>query len=1168
MQTALCRILVFLFTINCILPAPSLQAKAAPKDWKQDVAQAIEEQTNLNAEQEAWLLYAYASDPSDIANAVERLHAIYERRSQRQAQPTPDACTHPCVSTYTAKPAAVTPARYTPGQFQVLSLLAQNALSFENLIDFIDPLDPQDDNLIETVYAAEVIGNSAETYAQLPIQELEYTLEWMPRVQQRILYRLNTLKENTQTLSTPYGIMALGTLRIALWKIHSFYEQTGQTDPLFTPADRTAALPGKPAPADDAQSFVPRHQADNTRINIPARRLPASFRKADVYDLIMLDFINELTSLKNKKPSQADSEYLLLLHLTRYAVLYTLGYNSKRLAQIVRLFDEGPGKKNFIQPYSPVLNNIFMVVFDTAKYTQQGSRQWNGLLELLQAFSDPKRYSVPTRIFALEAASLLFRPGAQTQFTQQTKDLFSQLFPNNKKPIYRVLLANNQGPTPQSLRALFAQRTADLYCPATYTHYLAIENYGCNSRQLQQLADKLASIYDGFYDIDTAYFSAPNAPSPHHQPAQCTIVMRNKPNAHQQEIDANVSFLKLSAEIFAWSVGLPAALSLFRFARGAVVALPRATKLASLANKGRRLKTFNLAIRQSVRYQNTVGRLAQAGQTLQVTTAPKATLPVKPGAPVTSAVASNTQPVKSLHTLANRTWYGAGKNTRVTGIEVQQHIPGFKTQTLSLSQEAAASGRLAEGVRNYNDLRFLRGNLKNPQGRTVRPGWSNAELKQSRSQLWLGRAAYAAMRDGTFDAWLATPAGEWINVRLASGKLPWNKLSAQNGYGAIVTPRTPRTGFTDSPLGDGPASFWGAYSPDETASFFKTLFNRPQSFGLSKHFFADKFAEQGIKLNTQTPGLWQKVKNLSSGKQTVKNTFTLHPEDGEWAGSLAYSLLRNGQLDALRGYLLSTTKPWASFSATSNIFLKWGAGFVLADHLLTPSFRNWYTRAYVRAYENALEDYGEAFSEQELSRDMAERQAQYMEQRVTPQTNPAILSEMKPFTPESNDPQGDIPGSSLMFPILFVRNALHGLGIGGSVFLNEADRTQFTFTEHFTLSERNNLRRSAAARAQYDTWKDALLKSVRDNNEQLISRAQAQLGPQAAKEIAALCNEYTAALYRLFTGPTTWAEQNTRKQMLKDEFSNKIKIKWLKYKRLEEARIQLQIATEEYVPAF
>lgn len=298
MQPALCRILVFLFTVNCILPAPSLQAKAAPKDWKQDVAQTIEEQADFNAEQEAWLLYAYASDPSDIANAVERLHAVYERRSQRQAQPTPDACTHPCVSTYTAKTAAL-----TPGQSQVLSLLARNALSFEDLIDFIDPLDPQDNHLIETVYAAEVIGNSAETYAQLPIQELEYTLEWMPRVQQRILYRLNTLKENTQTRSTPYGIKALGTLRIALWKIHSFYEQTGQTDPLFTPADRTAALPEKPVPADDARSFIPRHQADNTRINIPARRLPASFRKADVYDLIMLDFINELAALKNKKPS-------------------------------------------------------------------------------------------------------------------------------------------------------------------------------------------------------------------------------------------------------------------------------------------------------------------------------------------------------------------------------------------------------------------------------------------------------------------------------------------------------------------------------------------------------------------------------------------------------------------------------------------------------------------------------------------------------------------------------------------------------------------------------------------------------------------------------------------------------------------------------------------------
>lgn len=1167
MQTALCRILIFLFAFNAIF-SPGLQAQTAPSDWQQTVAQTIEEQADLSAEEEAWLLYYYSSVPDDIEYAVKRLHAVRERRSLRMNEPAPDARTIPASSTYVAKRGAVQPIKHTPGHSQVLNLLAQNRLAFEELIDFIDPLDPQDNHLFETVYAAEVLGNSVDAYAKQSAQELEYMLEWLPRAQQRILYRLNALKESGYALSAPYGIMALGSLRVALWKIHAFYEQIGRPDPLFKPAELLAERPAKPQPAETAGRFNPVQPADKTRVNIPIRRVPSSLREADVYQRMMEDFLSELTSLKNKKPDAEDSEYPLLYHLTRYAVLYTLSYNPGRLFQIVNLFDKGPGDKNFTQRYSPMLNNIFMVVFDTAKYTPQGSRQWNRLLELLQDFSDPKRYSVPTRVFALEAASLLFRPGAQTQFTRQTKDLFSQLFPNAKKPPYRLWLANNRGPTPESLRALFAKRTADLYCPTTYTHYLAVENYGCNTHELQSLADKLASIYDGFYDIDTTYVRPKDAPAPYRHPAQCTVVMNNKPNAHQQEMDANISFLTLSAEIFAWSAGLPAALSLFRFARGAVIALPEATKLASLAGKGRRLQAFGGAVKQSVHYQNTVSRLAKAGQTIKVTTAPKTSLPVKPGAAPTASTASNTQTVKSMHTLANKTWYGAPKNTRITGIEVHQHIPGFKTQTLSLSQEAAASGRLAQGVRNYDDLDFLRTNLQNAQGRTVLPGWSKAELKEARNQLWLGRAAYAAVNGGAFDAWLATPAGQWVNVRLSNGKLPWNKLSAQNGYGAIVTPRVPRAGFTDSPLAGGLDSFWGAYRADEAASFFQTLFHKPQAFGLPKRFFTDKLAGQGVRLNTQAPGLWQKAKNFAAGKRAPQNALTLLPENGEWAGSLAYSLLHNGQLDALNGYLLSSAKPWARFSATSKFFIKWGAGFALADHLFTSPFRDWSTRSYLREYNTALKDYGNTFSERELALDAAEQYAQRIDLLRNPQANPAASSQMLEFTPESSDPRGDIPGSSLSFPLLFVRNALHGMGIGGSVFLGEADRTQFTFTEHYTLQEREKLRSSAARRVKYTDWTNTLLEEALSLKKTLETSAQNKFGPQAAQELAELCDEYKDALVRLFVGPNTWKDQAARARTMQEEFFKKQNSKWHKYERLENARRQRLIATEEYTPFF
>lgn len=1163
MQTTLCRIMVFLFAVNCILPAPSLRAHPAPADWRENVFQAIEEQADLSAEEEAWLLYFYSSDPADIADAVKRLHSVYERRSQRTNEPARQDLIQPAVSTYVSRPAVPT-APHTPGSSRVLTLLAQNNLPFERLIDFIDPLDPQENSLVETVYAAEVLGNSADQYVQLPPEELTGTLEWMPLAQQRILYRLNSLKENKNTLSHPYGIMALGTLRTALWKIHAFYEQAGQKDPLFKPAKRPAAPGIQSTPSRRTQERVSVEPADNTRINLPATPLP-SRQEMDIYDQMMLDFIQELTNLKNKKPDEGDAEYMLMLQLTRYAVLYALSYNPGRTAQIVRLFDEGPGEKDFTQRYSPILNNIFMVVFDTAKYTPQGSQQWDRLLGLLQDFSDPKKYSVPTRVFALEAASLLFRPGAQTQFTRNTKDLFAQLFPRDKKPPYRVLLTNNQGPTPDSLRALFAKRTADLYCPTTYIHYLAVENYGCNTHQLQELADKLASIYDGFYDIDTPYFTAPGAPAPHRQPAQCTITMKNKPNAHQQEFDANLSFLKFSAEIFAWSVGLPAALSVFRFTRGAVTALPRATKLAALARKGRRLQTFTLTLRQGGRYQSTVSRLTKAGQTLQVTTAPKTTLPISAGAPETAATASTTQTVKSLRTLANKTWSGAAKNTRVTGIQVEQHIPGFKTQTLSLSPEAAASGRLANGVRNYNDLRFLRGHLVNAQGRTVQPGWSPAALKQSRDQLWLGRAAYAAMRDGGFDAWLTSPTGEWINLRLAGGKLPWNKLSAQNGYGAIVTPRVPRAGFTDSPLTGGPGSFWGAHNADETVSFFKTLFNRPQSFGLPKQFFADELSAQGVKLNTQTPGLWKKI---TAAKGTPTTTFTLHPEDGEWAGSLAYSLRQNGQLDALRGYLLSTVTPWARFSATSQFFLKWGAAFAVTDHLLTPPFRRWATKSYVRELENTLKDYGNSFSEQELAQDEAERQNLLLDQLGKPQINPAVSYQMEAFSPEKTGPQEDISGSFMAFPIQLARNALHGMGIGSSVFVNDAERAQFAFSEHVTLMDRDRLRRSAETRRQYNAWKDAQMQEVRTRNKELSDQAKNTFGPQAEQEITALGNEYTLALRTLFTGPSTWTEQKVRAQELRDDFFKNLNKKWRKYERLEQARRRQQIAAEEYIPSY
>ena len=835
MQSFLCRLLVLVFTFNCIAPAPGVWAQSAPRRTgippARPSSEELQNRVNEQVEQQmegsvaaAVEAFEKAEGTQDLANAIVRLHGVMDAKyareqqikrqqeeQQRLEEERKNRYVAPASSTYVApriNPNLMAPKKLT--QNEVLTRLAKDELLITDMIDYIDPFDPAQSSLLNTVYASEVLGNSIDAFLQQPddatIAELN---DIIPMAQLRVLYRLNKLLP--QAVSSTEHIMAVGSMRITLWKLHTYFTETDQEDPLL----QAAQLIADEANAErQYQKDLKRYQRESQKVKQYNRRvrqqqtrvvdgiiiyipqpLPAKPKKPqfpkhsslltsltpDVYGKINAQFLQELNTLKAANPEEGDREYQLLLSLADYATVYAMLTSPNRVKEIVKLFD-GKINRHFVTgkvqrggdfktQYSAVLNAIFTAVFEMTKYSPRTSVDWYSTVAMLKDFSDPEQYSIPTRIFALEAASLLFGFNPDCQ---QIPSGFSYLNCNTVRT-----------DRDDQLRALFAARTVDLYAPLNYTHYLAMEDYGLDSKQMQMLADKLAYIYNGFANDDLQWdtsrprdkrsyvldvstlnpgkslvlngptsvprldplgrghlFQLPNGKLKEisgfgrtSEGRWVEMNLQNGINAKKRDDEYGMQFVLFVGNAIFWVYGgeiFSLIGTAYRTTKGAMMVLPKAIKAASTAQKGHRTLAFTVNIQKGVRYANTVKTAARNGVTITATRVEKVKIPAanqpaapanaprlppgaagKPGPASVKVEQPVSRPVTTQRALQNRTWLGRSR-PEVQEWTVTLHKPGFDLQTASLSGEGAA--RLKNGIQNYDDLRYLMRNARTADG--------------------------------------------------------------------------------------------------------------------------------------------------------------------------------------------------------------------------------------------------------------------------------------------------------------------------------------------------------------------------------------------------------------------------------------------------------------------
>ena len=846
MQSFLCRLLVLVFTFNCIAPAPGVWAQSAPRrtgiptarpsseELQNRVNEQVEQQMeeSLTAAVEA---FEKAEGTQDLTNAIVRLHGVMDAKyareqqikrqqeeQQRREEERKNRYVVPASSTYVAPridPNLMAPKKLT--QNEVLTRLAKDELLITDMIDYIDPFDPAQSSLLNTVYASEVLGNSIDAFLQQPddatIAELN---DIIPMAQLRVLYRLNKLLP--QAVSSTEHIMAVGSLRITLWKLHTYFTKTGQEDPLLQAAQLIA---GEANAERQYQEDLKRYQRESQKVKqynrqlrqkaastvvrdgpriiyfeqpLPAKPKKPQFPKhsslltsltPDVYGKINAQFLQELNTLKAANPEEGDKEYQLLLALADYATVYAMLTSPNRVKEIVKLFD---GKINrnlrgnvipggdFKTQYSAVLNAVFTAVFESVRYANVASSAWQDTLNMLTEFSDPEQYAIPSRIFALETASLMFH-------SSTTCALFGDNAINDPRfgiePVGgRRYFICNSGSKDDQLRALFARRTVDIYAPLNRTHYLAMEDYGLDSKQMQMLADKLAYIYNGFandalkwdtsrsrdkrsYVLDRGedgkslilngptsvpgldplgqghLFQQPNGKLKEisgfgrdSEGRWVEMNLQNGINAKKRDDEYGMQFALFVGNAIFWVYGgevFSLIGTAYRTTKGAMMVLPKAIKAASAAQKGHRTLAFTVNIQKGVRYANTVKTAARNGVTITATRVEKVKIPAanQPAAPANAprltgaagkpgpASVKVKQPVSRPVTTQR-----ALQNRTWLGRsrpEVQEWTVTLHKPGFDL-QTASLSGeraaRLKNGIQNYDDLRYLMRNARTADG--------------------------------------------------------------------------------------------------------------------------------------------------------------------------------------------------------------------------------------------------------------------------------------------------------------------------------------------------------------------------------------------------------------------------------------------------------------------
>lgn len=861
MQSFFCRVLAVVFALNCVLPTPSAWAQARRPSGQKNttgttakpnvgaaVSQAANKQlpTQINQtrkrfEDRSRTYYQRFQDLDKLHQLKKKEadnQAAEEKRAQEQAfadyqRDVRSGAVMERDATYVAPAAPVLPLQRPTND--VLDLLAKDELTLQNMGDFIDPMGNTNDSfLMNTVYAAEALGNTVDYMLQAvksgnadkaALEEFNNDLE---SVYLRMAYREGMLSSLPH--ESMIRTMAVGSLRIAMLKVHNYLLATQKSDPLVT--SQTLPGRGKPYTRTEYVEVMERKPGLDGQFFIVTKRVPkkvTDYVKQSVsvfppthFKETQNKYFKEMAAAAQKGLEPSDEKYQDVVALADYATKYTLLSDPASVGILVKSFDKGVKDTDFKADNAPVVNQIIAGIVDEVRQEARGSQKWNNAMQFFKNFSDPKVYSLSTRVIALEAASVLMG-------NQAGKEMSKGEF---------------------AFRKTFARRAADLYEPLQGSYY---KDYGLDSKQMQALSDKLADIYNQFATEPLKLEEYTNNGSKPVagikgliSPGEKGLIIANDPNTSipaiapsnqgnmVQNPDGSIRMIygyiytskgrwveiaqhnglnkakvdKENAVAFFWFVGeavlwvyggtlIEAASQAFRFARGAMLALPKALNAAAKSNKGRALLTFRVELTKAGRLASYTSKAVNNNVTMAVRyietgKAPATTLPSKVGEGLAPVVKTKTiaQPGKSsMRFLQNeysrwnpRRWVGMTPNRQIVGVDFYQILPGG-AQNVGSVNFAGRLASLQNGVKDYDMLRLMNHGV---QGMQKTEGMMYPWLKLSVPELRAAQA-YSRMQGISFDAAKSGGFDGWVNIRMpvyGSDKMP--VLASQPGATGVA----------------------------------------------------------------------------------------------------------------------------------------------------------------------------------------------------------------------------------------------------------------------------------------------------------------------------------------------------------------------------------------------
>lgn len=834
MQSFLCRVMVVIFAFYCLLPAPSVLAQTSSKkpSFEELMASIQQAQKNVQAMdqaiQRALQQYEEAESLDEIREAISLLH-IAGKEKEKQEMKIPGNARW----------------GYSDGE-DVLQKIKSPDFTLDQLVDMIDPYLYNQSYYLSTAYAAEVFGNSIEAIDPSSLDEETKTafLELLPRVQLRILYRLQKIEGEAPVPTTVNDVMARGSLRIVMWKIHEFYKAMGEENPIETYIP--SSLEVAPAPVQS----IPFYSIENGKYLLAlnqalaeANRKMGKKEKVDIFADMRDRYLWELKQFKKMAPKSDSTNFQLMLLTADYATMFFIlsgGYPP----HIVDIFDEGKFERfgsweefwngpQFEQTYSALFYQVMQTMYQTAKYSK--GVNVGRALSFLKTMSDPEIYSIPVRIFALEAAGKLVE-----------KKTVCPVF-SADDPAMSAFYCNSYEMDPRD-QAMLAARAVDLYYPLQSTHYAGMQDYGLDSQQMKELSDQLVSIYNSFSN-DRLHVTdkTPYCADFSHDTNGNLIVLNsatsipriedirsgymtscidgwtkekklvvyggmgrdsrgywhkmetnNGYNRKKKEDEAMALFARIAGEAFLWYVGGELIGVAWRGMKGTMVAIGPMTKAFNGARKGRKLQAAGIQLKKSIRYQNIAHAAQASGTTIAYGRASQVAnpknLPILASEATSTATATVTEVVTSTRKLAGRKFFQFLRKPKapITQIEVGVQLPGFQFAGARVAESAIP--RLSKGVRNLDDWKYLTRNLVDAAGNPIKwaelnpafswnplAAWTNPIITQLERENELYYATFKGMNQGRFNYWAHTADG-WVRVDAATFGKMGKELKAAEAF--------------------------------------------------------------------------------------------------------------------------------------------------------------------------------------------------------------------------------------------------------------------------------------------------------------------------------------------------------------------------------------------------